>query len=104
MRISNEQIAAALAGGPHVCTPETCPAPGRYYVTCVDGPDYWKMSGPYASHEAALADVDRAMTIANDHDGRAWFMSWGTARCGDDCQDVGNLNRLGLMNLIDVMA
>ena len=104
MRISNKQIAAALADEPHVCTPEHCPAPGRYYVTCVDGSDYWKMSGPYLSHQAALADVDRALKIANEYDGRAWFMSWGTARYPDDCQDIGNLNRLGLLKMIDVMA
>jgi hypothetical protein len=97
MRISNEQIAAALADGPHVCTPESCPESGSYYVSAVDGHDWWKMAGPYRTHAEALADVNRALEIANKHDGRAWFMSWGTIRVAEGSSVPGNLNRAGLM-------
>lgn len=81
----------------HVCTPETCPEPANYYVTAVDGPSWWKMSGPYSTHSAALADVDKALKLTDKHDrsGRAWFMGWGTARL--DSTEPGNLNKAGLM-------
>jgi hypothetical protein len=50
------------------------------------------MAGPYADHEAALQDVDRSRDIASDHDGRAWFMAWGTVRIEGGGQ-VGALNK-----------
>jgi hypothetical protein len=58
------------------------------------------MAGPYPTHAAALADVDRALRIADQHDGRAWFMSWGTARVVDDNYRpdlVGTLNKNKLL-------
>jgi hypothetical protein len=99
MRISNEQIATALTDDPHVCTLESCPESGSYYVSAVDGHDWWKMAGPYPTHAAALADVDRALKLADKHDrsGRAWFMSWGTLQIAEGCNVPGNLNRAGLM-------
>jgi hypothetical protein len=82
----------------HTCTPETCPEGGRYFVTAIDGPSWFPMSGPYTTHQAALADVDRALKIANEHDGRAWFMRWGTARLPDDSKiTTGSLNKAGLL-------
>jgi len=98
MRISNEQTAAAIADGAHTCTAETCPESGGYYVSAVDGPNWWKMAGPYPNHAAALADVNLARDLANKHDrsGRAWFMSWGTVRV-ENGTEPGNLNRAGLM-------
>jgi hypothetical protein len=81
----------------HVCTPETCPEPGIYYVTAKDGPQWWKMAGPYPTHEAALADVDRALRIASDNAPKAWFMNWGTARMKDGTTEPGNLNKAGLI-------
>ena len=83
----------------HVCTPETCPEPGCYFVTCVESDKFWKMSGPYSTHAAALADVDKALEIANKHDGRAWFMSWGTARFESTVTGIGILNQRGLLEL-----
>lgn len=81
----------------HECTPETCPEPGSYYVTCIDGPNLYYMSGPYPTHAGALARVDAALSFAhkNDRSGRAWFMSWGTARFKDDERRPGNLNKAG---------
>jgi hypothetical protein len=98
MRISNEQIAAAIADAPHVCTPETCPETGGYYVSAVDGHDWWKMAGPYRTHGEALTNVDKVMKLADKHDrsGRAWFMSWGTIRA-EGSETPGNLNRAGLL-------
>ncbi len=81
----------------HICNPTDCPEPGSYYVTCVDGPLFWKMSGPYPTHKAALADVDRVLKIANRHDGRAWFMRWGTTRMANNIVELGNLQKAGLL-------
>ena len=83
-----------LDNGAHTCTPESCPV-GNYYVTAIDGPAWWKMAGPYATHADALADVDKARGIADKHDGRAWFMAWGTARI--ESTTPGNLNRANLI-------
>jgi hypothetical protein len=70
--------------------------PGPYYVTARDAGRYHVMAGPYADHAAALADVQRARDIAYEHDGRAWFMAWGTARI-EDSDRIGTLNKLGLI-------
>lgn len=75
-------------------TPDT--APGPYYVSAIDHKCTFLMAGPYELHGAALADVDRALHIAYEHDGRAWFMAWGTVRV-DGCERRGRLNELGLM-------
>lgn len=75
-------------------TPDT--APGPYYVSAVDAGRTFLMAGPYDFHGSALADVDRALRIANERDGRAWFMSWGTVRV-EGCEQRGRLNELGLM-------
>jgi hypothetical protein len=83
----------------HVCTPETCPQ-GRYFVTAIDAGATHYMAGPYPEHAAALADVDKALKIADKHDGRAWFMSWGTVRMVDDNYRpdlVGTLNQNKLL-------
>ena len=63
----------------HICTLASCPI-GRYFVTAIDGPNTHFMAGPYENHADALADVDKALKIADKHDGRAWFMAWGTVR------------------------
>jgi len=79
----------------HVCTPETCPQ-GRYFVTAIDAGATHYMAGPYPEHTAALADVDKALKIADKHDPRAWFMCWGTARIIDDNYRpalIGTLNK-----------
>ena len=79
-------------GGP-ACT---C-APGRYYVSCIDGPGYYLMAGPYATHTAAVAAKDTARRIAYDLDGRAWFMAWGVCRTLDNTNKPGILNERGLI-------
>lgn len=78
------------------CSPETCP-PGNYYVTCRDAGNSWFMAGPYTTHAEALANVDKAMHIANNIDGKAWFMSWGTALCKNVYNKPGKLHSLNLM-------
>ena len=75
-------------------TPDT--AHGPYYVSAIDAGRTFLMAGPYELHGAALADVDRTLRIAYDHDVRAWFMAWGTVRV-EGCQRQGRLNELGLM-------
>jgi hypothetical protein len=84
----------------HVCTPDTCPEPSRYFVTAVDGPAVHYMAGPYTRHADALQDVDKALRIADKHDGRAWFMGWGTVRITDPTHQPGRrgtLNKAGLL-------
>lgn len=81
----------------HICTPETCPVPGNYYVSAIDGPSQWLMAGPYTSHAEALLNVERSLAIANRHDGRAWFMGWGTVKMPDAYTEPGNLNKGGLL-------
>lgn len=70
--------------------------PGPYYVTAIDAGRVFLMAGPYSTHPEALADVDRARDIANTHDGRAWFMAWGTSRI-EGSEKTGSLNRHGLI-------
>lgn len=81
----------------HVCTPETCPEPGKYFVSARDAGRVYFMAGPYQTHAEALKNRDKALHLADKHDGRAWFMAWGTCRAADDCQTIGSLNRAGLL-------
>ncbi len=81
----------------HKCTEKTCPPTGGYYVSAIDAGTTYLMAGPYNTHEAALADVDKALRIADDIDGRAWFMGWGTIRMRNDYRIPGKLNELNLM-------
>ena len=71
--------------------------PGNYYVSCVDGPDWWIMAGPYPSHAAAVADKRRVQDIAFDADPRAWWKSWGTVHMANDYTKPGRMNQLGLL-------
>ena len=80
----------------HVCYPGTCPE-SLYYVSAKDAGSHWLMAGPYRTHAEALADVDRARNIADEHDGRAWFYAWGTCRMKDGTDRPGNLNKAGLI-------
>ena len=87
---------------PHVCTPESCPEPGKYFVTATEPkPDgsrsFWCMAGPYNTHRAALAKVDEALMIADKYDPRAWWMAWGTARLPEDSALIGKLQQAGYM-------
>jgi L-alanine-DL-glutamate epimerase-like enolase superfamily enzyme len=88
-----------MIDAPHVCTPETCPT-RRYFVTALDAGATHYMAGPYPTHFAALADVAKALSIADKHDGRSWFMAWGTVRIKDDSyrpEMLGTLNKAGLL-------
>lgn len=80
----------------HVCTLTDCPT-GKYFVTALDGDRLHYMAGPYPSHVLALADVDKALRIADKHDGRAWFMSWGTVRMIEETERIGTLNKHNLI-------
>ena len=53
--------------------------PRYFYVSAIDGRKKHIVAGPYMTHKKALAMVDPVMRYANDLDGRAWFMAWGTA-------------------------
>lgn len=79
------------------CDAEHCPPNGGYYVTAIDGDNWYKMAGPYQTHAEALSHVDEALQIADDIDGRAWFMGWGTAHVKAGDMAPGRLQELGLM-------
>lgn len=51
----------------------------HYYVSVVDGPRKGLLLGPYATHEEALAQVERGKELANKADPRAAFYGYGTA-------------------------
>lgn len=57
--------------------------PGPYYVSAIDGGKVALVSGPYASHAAALADVDRCNLLACAADPRSHFAAFGTCRFKD---------------------
>jgi hypothetical protein len=82
---------------PHVCTAVKCPPFARYYVSAIDAGKTHLMSGPYTTHAAALRDVEKALQIAHQHDGRAWFMAWGTIKMRYEHDQPGALNRCGLL-------
>ena len=71
------------------------PRAGHYYVSAVDGPRYWLLAGPFASHSEALAMVDTATSLAHEHDaaGRLSFAGFGTCR-REDHGGFGRLNAL----------
>lgn len=50
-----------------------------YYVSCIDGPRRSLVAGPYSSHAAALADVDRVRGAAYRVDFKSHWYAWGTA-------------------------
>jgi urease accessory protein UreF len=82
------------------CDAEHCPTNGGYYVTAIDGDRWFKMAGPYQTHAEALAHVEEALRIADEHDGRAWFMSWGTCHVKNEGKlfPLGKLQEVGLMD------
>ena len=51
----------------------------NFYVSAIDGSRRYLISGPYADHATALARVDAVRKLAEERDGRACFMAWGTA-------------------------
>lgn len=81
----------------HVCNANDCPEAGGYYVSCTDAGQVWLMAGPFQSHSEALSIQDKALHIANDIDGRAWFMAWGTCRVKEGELKPGVLNKHSLL-------
>lgn len=79
-------------GGP-TCECES----GNYYVSAINGHELYLMAGPYRTHRQAQATKERSLRIADDHDGRAWFMSWGIVKMAGDYTKPGSLNRHGLI-------
>lgn len=70
--------------------------PGPYYVSAIDAGQTFLMAGPYSDHASALADVDRARSIAVEHATKAWWMAWGTVRI-EGCTRAGSLNKNNLI-------
>lgn len=85
----------------HVCTPAECPEPGFYYVTVIDAGCYWKMAGPYSTHQEALAAVGMVRRLTGACGGSKGlymkaFGGWGTTR-SMDAGEPGVLNAKGLL-------
>jgi len=73
--------------------------PGDYFVSAIDGPEFFLMAGPYKEHSAAAAVVDEVKGIVYKYDssGKAAFMAYGTCRLDPDSGRVGVLNKHGLI-------
>lgn len=56
------------------------PETKHFYVSAIDGPKKYLLAGPYETHEAAKAQVDAVLRVADKQNPKAWFMAWGT--CG----------------------
>lgn len=72
-------------------------APGPYYITCLSDcrTRFALVSGPYATHSEALELVHKARRIAEDHDSRAVWSSFGTVRMTTETAAQGVLQRWG---------
>ena len=57
----------------------TSPEHKHFYVSAIDGPRKHLVAGPYASHDEAKGRVEDVRKHADERDGRAHFMAWGTA-------------------------
>jgi hypothetical protein len=52
-----------------------------FYVSCIDGPQFALLAGPFQTHEEALSWVDRANDEAQKYgDPKAWFYAYGTCK------------------------
>ena len=71
--------------------------PGDYFVSAMDGDQFWLMAGPYKTHQEAADAVDTVREITCDHDGRGCFYAWGTCRLEVNSGKVGSLNRCNLI-------
>lgn len=68
-----------------------------FYVSVVDGGRHGYLLGPYDTHEAALANVDRGKAGAHEVDDRAHWYGYGTCKVTAPTLPTGRLNdRLGL--------
>lgn len=73
--------------------------PGPYYVSMIshNGENVWLLSGPYDKHSEALAEVDKAQKLAQEHDRNMIWSKFGTMRMDPDYSAPGILNKAGLM-------
>ncbi len=78
---------------------EPDPRPGAYYVSVIDAGRTALLSGPYPTHAAALAAVDKVRELANIVDHRSVFYAFGTVRWKDDAgePETGLFQRRGLL-------
>lgn len=51
-----------------------------YYVSVIDGKKSGMLLGPFDTHEAALANVDRGTKLAYDADPKAPWYAYGTCK------------------------
>ena len=75
--------------------PEPNPAPGAYYVSCIDGPRWALLLGPFVWHATALAWVPQVRELAYEVDPKSWFFGFGTCGLHADVEaKPGKLNAL----------
>lgn len=91
----------------HVCSPESCPAPGAYFVSVRNdsgtNPDWRPLLGPFPAHEIALAWLPRGKNMALDLDPRASFYAFGTTRLENHTRVTGLLMPLIEEELMPLM-
>ena len=94
----------------HSCTdctslPSPDPRPGDYFVSAIDKLDNTGYvpqsrialaSGPYTTHELALAAVASVKRLVERVDPRAVWYAWGTARMDMGSRMVGFVEQHGL--------
>ena len=71
--------------------------PGNYYVSAINGTRKTLLAGPFKRHETALALLEVARNIAIEIDPYAHFWDFGTARTPETFNELGTLNRNGLL-------
>ncbi|RBO54666.1 hypothetical protein DSD19_04630 [Rhodovulum sp. BSW8] len=68
---------------PRIFRAETNPDHDQFYVSAIEGPRTYLVAGPYSSHREAQDAMPEVRAFAEEHDGRAHFMAWGTCSTGE---------------------
>lgn len=66
--------------------------PGYYYVSVIRDSRKVLALGPFADHQTAIGKIDAVQAFCCEHDPRAWFDAYGTARYNGDDAPSGKLN------------
>lgn len=67
-----------------------------FFVSCIEDEGQRRKSyllGPYATHEEALANVDRGRKLAVDNDPKAYWYSFGTCSIAEQTDKKGVLGK-----------
>lgn len=76
--------------------------PGDYFISAIDGDQFAFASGPYASHSAALAELESVKRQTCQLDPGAWFYAFGTCRLEPGSDRRGVLQLRGLRDAPEI--